>query len=159
MEMVAKKHPHYWKLFIDGASRKNPGKSGAGIYITKDGKKIFAQGYYLGIKTNNQAEYLALLLGILHVKELIGPQDLLLIVSDSQLLVRQLQGIYALRNPYIREVNQYARQLLIDISYDVQHVLRDQNTYADEQANKGIDTEHPIPSSFTMLLEQHGISL
>ena len=58
------KKPSVWALFVDGASRNNPGPSGAGIYIEKDNILEIKEGYYLGIKTNNQAEYLALVLGL-----------------------------------------------------------------------------------------------
>lgn len=160
MELTHKKdHPHYWKLYIDGASRNNPGYSGAGVYILKDNKPVFANGYFLGIKTNNQAEYLALLIGLHIVTALMGEQDLLLITSDSLLLVRQLQGSYAIRNEYIRSAHIVAKQLLTGIQYDVGHVLRDDNKQADKLANKGIDEKIKVPEEFLNILRAHGISL
>lgn len=160
MEETHKKdHLHYWKLYIDGASRNNPGIAGAGVYILKDNKPVASYGYSLGIKTNNQAEYLALLLGLYTVRQLIGEQDLLLIISDSQLLVRQLQGQYAIRNEYIRSAHRVAKELLAGLTYDVGHVLRDENKQADALANKGIDDKVPVPNSFLNILHDHGISL
>lgn len=152
-------HAHYWKLYIDGASRNNPGISGAGVYILKDNKPVFSNGYFLGIKTNNQAEYLALLLGVHAVSRLMKEHDLLLIISDSQLLVRQLQGVYAIRNEYIRSAHGVAKQLLAGISYDVGHVLRDDNQQADALANKGIDEKIKVPEEFLNILQAHGIAL
>jgi ribonuclease HI len=160
MELTHKKeHAHYWKLYIDGASRNNPGLSGAGVYILKDSKPVFARGYFLGVKTNNQAEYLALLIGLHVVTALMGEQDLLLITSDSLLLVRQLKGEYAIRNEYIRTAHIVAKQLLEDIKYDVGHVLRDNNKHADALANKGIDEKMRVPEEFLNILRAHGISL
>ena len=59
----------YWKLFIDGASRNNPGPSGAGFLLLKDDKPVEQKGFFLGSKTNNQAEYFALLIGIFFLKK------------------------------------------------------------------------------------------
>lgn len=160
MELTQQKiHPHYWKMYIDGASRNNPGVAGAGIYILKDTKPVLMQGYFLGIKTNNQAEYLALVLGLFHVSSLMGPEDLLMIISDSLLLVRQVQGEYAIRNDYIRIVHGIAKQMLANLNYDVGHVLRDDNKHADKLANKGIDDKIIVPEVFLNLLRTHGISL
>jgi len=160
MELTTQtQHPHYWKMYIDGASRNNPGIAGAGIYILKDNKPVFMQGYFLGIKTNNQAEYLALLLGLYHISSLMGPQDLLMIISDSLLLVQQVKGEYAIRNDYIRMAHGIAKQLLANLNYDVGHVLRDENKHADKLANKGIDEKNIVPEAFMNMLRTHGISL
>src|ERR1700733_1037262 len=85
---------NHWKLFIDGAARNNPGPAGAGIYITKNDKPFKKLGFYLGVKTNNQAEYGALLLGLHALKATWDSRDHLDIISDSQLLVRQFKGEY-----------------------------------------------------------------
>src|SRR5437867_2256163 len=76
----------YWKLSVDGASRNNPGPAGAGIYLIKNEHVVEASGYALGVKTNNQAEYLALLIGLVYLRQHMEPRDLVLIISDSQLL-------------------------------------------------------------------------
>jgi len=146
-------------MYIDGASRNNPGVAGAGIYILKDNKPVFMGGYFLGIKTNNQAEYLALLLGLYHVSSLMGKEDLLMIISDSLLLVRQVQGEYAIRNDYIRVAHGIAKQFLNGMNYDVGHVLRDDNKHADKLANKGIDDKVIVPEAFMHILRAHGIAL
>src|SRR5437868_5897704 len=82
---------HHYKLFIDGASRNNPGPSGAGIFILKDGELLHKEGFFLGSKTNNQAEYMALLIGLFILKKKLESHSLVHIISDSQLLVRQLK--------------------------------------------------------------------
>jgi len=150
---------HYWKLYVDGASRNNPGLAGAGIYILKDDVQAESCGYFLGSKTNNQAEYLALLLGLLHLNKHRESGDMVLIVSDSQLLVRQLEGQYKVKHPDLKPLFALAKTLLLDMNYDVAHVLREDNTKADAMANKGIDTRKRVPQEFITLLEHHGISL
>ena len=129
-----------WHLFVDGAARNNPGPAGAGIYLTKHQKKELALGFFLGTKTNNQAEYLALLIGLILTLPKIG-SDHLQIVSDSLLLVNQLNGIYRVKNPELQILHHKALKLLANISYDVVHVLREKNKFADEMANFGIDNQ------------------
>ena len=63
---VVSKKAH-WKIFIDGASRGNPGPSGTGVYVLKDGEHHASYAFYLGKKTNNQAEYYALLVALYFV--------------------------------------------------------------------------------------------
>lgn len=155
----AKASEIYWKLFVDGASRNNPGPAGAGLCIKKN-EELFAQkGAFLGKKTNNQAEYLALLLGLFYVKKHINPEDLLLILSDSQLLVRQLQGAYRVKEPHLKPLFELAKLMLAHFNYDIAHVLREENTLADEQANKAIDKKTKVPDEFLAMLEQHEIHL
>lgn len=127
-----------WQLFVDGASRNNPGPAGAGIYLVKDQHKELEKGFFLGTKTNNQAEYLALIIGLIISIPKVG-QDHLQIVSDSLLLVNQLNGIYRVKNPELQILYQKAVKLLNLVSYDVVHVLRHKNQEADKMANLGID--------------------
>ena len=127
-----------WQLFVDGASRNNPGPAGAGIYLVKEHKKELAQGFFLGHKTNNQAEYLALIIGLILAIPKIE-QDQLQIVSDSLLLVNQLNGIYRVKNPELQILHHKVKNLLANTNYTVVHVLREHNIIADEMANLGID--------------------
>ena len=146
-----------WKVYIDGASRNNPGPSGAGVVMFKDGALMQEYGYYLGIKTNNQAEYLALLLGIYHSKQLMQSDDIVYIISDSELLVRQLQGRYAVKNRELKKLFGLAKQLLEGVSCKVQHVLRTENIEADRMANQGVDSKRAVPDEFIKLLVAHEI--
>lgn len=147
------------KLFIDGASRKNPGPSGAGVYLVKEDKSCTKKGFYLGTKTNNQAEYYALLLGVFYAKKMLEEHDVLHIISDSELLVKQLKGEYKVKNESLKELYGCAFDLLGDINYVVCHVLREYNQEADALANQGIDVKSPIPQAFLILLKSHGIVL
>ena len=145
-----------WQLFVDGASRNNPGPSGAGIYLAKDHQKEFAHGFFLGTKTNNQAEYLALLIGIILALPKIK-HDHLRIVSDSLLLVNQLKGLYRVKNPELQILHGKALKLLKGISYDVVHVLREKNKLADEMANFGIDHKVALSHEIKEKLHEAGL--
>lgn len=135
-----------WQLFIDGAARNNPGPAGVGIYILKNGEPFERKGFFLGSKTNNQAEYAALLIGLVMVKEVMRLHDTLTIVSDSELLVKQVQGLYKVKQPELQKLHAQAVVLLQSLSYVIRHVLRSENPVADELANHGIDKKIQLPS-------------
>lgn len=147
----------HWTLYVDGASRNNPGPSGAGIYILKDDAVFEQNGFYLGTKTNNQAEYYALLLGLLKIKEYYGKNDHIQILSDSQLLVRQFKGEYKIRHPELKSIHLVAKSLLENMRYDITHILRDANAVADEMANIAIDKRKPIPSEFLEFFKKNAL--
>lgn len=134
-----------WELFIDGASRNNPGPAGAGIYLLKDGVPIEEKGFYLGVRTNNQAEYLALVLGAYYAQKYIDQKDILVINADSELLVRQLTGIYKIKNEQLARLYKVAAILLDGVRYSIHHVRREQNHIADKLANMGIDKKIKVP--------------
>ncbi len=148
-----------WTLFVDGASRNNPGPSGAGIYIEKNDVLVIKEGYYLGIKTNNQAEYLALLLGLLIVSEHVSDGDAVHIISDSLLLVRQLTGVYKVKQPHLIPLHALCQQKMYQIKATIAHVLRHENTQADLMANYGVDSKQLPPKKYSTLLKQHDINL
>lgn len=134
-----------WQVYVDGAARNNPGPAGIGIYITCNGERVISEGFFLGSKTNNQAEYAALIVGLLFLMELIKLGDRVEIISDSELLVKQVQGLYKVRQPELQKLHRQAVQLLQPLHYIIRHVLRKDNAVADELANRGIDTKNPLP--------------
>ncbi len=146
----------HWKLYVDGASRNNPGPSGAGVYISQDGAPIVTEGYFLGTKTNNQAEYYALLLGLFHLQQLICSPDTVLIISDSQLLIRQLQKSYKVKHEGLKKLHNAAMEILKTMNAEVMHVLREENKKADALANKGIESKKQVPQEFFTWLQQYG---
>jgi ribonuclease HI len=148
-----------WTLFVDGASRNNPGPAGAGIYIEKDGVLFLKCGYYLGLKTNNQAEYLALLLGLFTLNEHAHAQDTIVIVSDSKLLVEQISGNYKVKQPHLQSLYQVGKKYLHSLNFTIKHVLRDHNTYADQMANYGVDNKIAPPKKYIALLNNYDIYL
>ncbi|OGB97438.1 hypothetical protein A3F06_02985 [candidate division TM6 bacterium RIFCSPHIGHO2_12_FULL_36_22] len=148
-----------WVMFIDGASRNNPGPSAVGIHILKDDTPILSKGFHTGIKTNNQAEYLSLIIGIMLLQELIKPFDRIEIYADSQLLVRQMEGMYKIKNEALKQYAQCAQQLLKPYNYTIQHVLRDKNSIADALANKGLDKKILPTHSIIEQLKDYDIIL
>jgi ribonuclease HI len=148
-----------WQLFVDGASRNNPGQAGAGVYLLKNNEPVYKQGFYLGEKTNNQAEYHALLLGLYYCKQHMNSGDVLYIMSDSELLIKQMKGEYKVRQPHIKVLYDFAWRLIEGITYSFCHVPRRYNEEADALANEGIDAKMQVPHEFVKLLQRHGITL
>ena len=129
---------HRLILFIDGASRGNPGRSGAGIWITNgEGEKISEVSRYLGQKTNNEAEYWALLIGLREAKRLRG--DSIQIFTDSQLVERQIKGVYRVRDLNLRALHRTVIENLKTFSsFEIESVPREENEKADRLANQAI---------------------
>ena len=155
-------HPgkrHEWKLYVDGASRNNPGPAGAGIYILKDNMVIDKIGYFLGVKTNNEAEYLALVLGLLILRNFVTASDEVFIISDSQLLVRQIDGSYRVKTERLRQLHTAACGLISGLRVQIMHVLRAENSEADALANLGIDKKVAVPQELLLQLQQYAISI
>lgn len=150
--------PATWQLFIDGASKNNPGPAGSGFVIIKNKEVVCRQGFYLGKKTNNQAEYYALVLGIFFAKKYIKKDELFTIISDSQLLVRQMNGIYKVKDAHLAQLKNLAIDWLRGYRYKVHHVLREHNTLADEMANRGVEKKTSIPQEFLHSLQEHDIT-
>lgn len=130
--------PKKWILYCDGASRGNPGEAGCGaLLVDPSGKKI-PFNKYLGVKTNNQAEYAALILGLLELKK-IKAQDIE-IRADSQLIVRQMLGEYRVKHPDLIPLYQEAKSLLENFhQVDIKHIYREENGEADKLANEALD--------------------
>jgi ribonuclease HI len=128
-----------WRLMVDGASRGNPGEAGCGAVIyDPEGETAREMSRYLGRATNNVAEYMGLLMGLEEALRL-GVKRLR-VESDSELLVRQLNGIYRVKEPRLIELHRKAKALLRRFeSHRVQHVYREENRIADKLANRGID--------------------
>jgi ribonuclease HI len=125
-------------IFIDGASRGNPGSAGAGIWIANgEGKKISELSRFLGHKTNNQAEYWALLLGLREAKRLGGRT--LQIFTDSELVERQIKGVYRVRDLNLKDLHKAVLQNLKTFaSFEIQAIPREENKEADRLANQAI---------------------
>ena len=126
-------------LFTDGGSRGNPGLAGAGFVIkTPGGKVILSRGIFLGHATNNIAEYTAVREGLAASKDL--KAQTVRLFSDSELLVRQLNGQYKVKSENLKVLYADCMQLLASFSsWQVTHVYRDQNSEADGLANQAMD--------------------
>lgn len=129
----------YLVAHTDGGARGNPGPAGYGIVIhDAAGKKVAALSQYLGKQTNNFAEYQALI-GALEYAVEHGPKALK-VISDSELMVRQIKGIYKVKDPTLRDLHGRASQLIRQLTwFDIEHTLRGDNREADGLANAAMD--------------------
>ena len=124
-------------LFVDGASKGNPGHAGIGIRIESDGQLLKEYCEYIGQATNNAAEYHALLKGLELASELDATQ--VQVISDSELVVRQMNGQYKVKNEALLPLYQKAKLCSSKFqSFKITHVPRAQNKEADRLANLGI---------------------
>ncbi len=131
-------------IHTDGASRGNPGEAGAGVVIADErGKTLKEWKSYLGVTTNNVAEYRAVLLALEKASAL-GAESVI-INMDSELVVRQLLGEYKVREGHLKILHQKALELLAAFpKYRVRHVPREENRRADQLANEAIDQKVKI---------------
>jgi ribonuclease HI len=127
------------KLSTDGGARGNPGPAAYGYVLEgEDGTVLDARGERIGVATNNVAEYRALIAGLERALEL--GVDELEVVSDSELLVKQMQGEYRVKNETLRELNEDANVLerkLGRVRYTA--VRREHNELADRLVNEALD--------------------
>ena len=128
-------------MFTDGAARGNPGPAGAGaVLLDEQGRVLDRLGRFLGKQTNNVAEYQGLLLGLRRAHQR-GAREVE-VRADSQLLIRQLEGKYAVRNEALRRLHGEALALLRSFDrYELEHIPREQNALADEMSNRAIDEQ------------------
>jgi ribonuclease HI/probable phosphoglycerate mutase len=126
-------------LFTDGACRGNPGQGGAGaVLLGGNGEVLGTAKKFLGHCTNNIAEYRALILGLEAALE--RGTSVISIYLDSELLVRQIQGIYRVKNPDLKPLMAEIRDLLDRFdTWKIEHVPRSENALADGLANEAID--------------------
>ena len=125
-------------LYTDGAARGNPGPAGAGFVIYKDGRMLESQAQYLGETTNNQAEYNALILGLARLKEIGAAR--VKVRSDSELMVKQMNGDYRVKNQGLMKLASSAQKLARGFEkFIIEHIPREQNKEADRMSNRAID--------------------
>ena len=127
------------RLFTDGGARGNPGPAAYGFVLeAEDGTVLAAEGRAIGVATNNVAEYSGLVAGLRKALELHVPD--VEVVSDSELLVKQMRGEYRVKNEALRglflEASAFARDLQ---SVEYRHVKRAHNELADRLVNEALD--------------------
>ena len=134
----SKEFPEFF-IHADGASRGNPGEAGAGAVICDlRGRTVKELKIYLGMASNNVAEYQAATLALERAFEL-GAKSVTLSL-DSELVVRQLRGEYRVREPHLKILHQKAREILNRFSrYSILYIPREENRRADQLANEAID--------------------
>lgn len=130
-------------LRTDGGARGNPGPAGCGFVIEADGSVVCGGGRYLGVATNNVAEYEALIWGLENVAALGYAQ--VTVYADSELVVKQLNGQYKVKNAGLKPLFLRAQALLRGFSVaKVVHVRREDNTVADGFANDAMDSRRTV---------------
>ena len=126
-------------IYTDGGSRGNPGPAAAGfILVTPCGAKLQAKAFYLGNATNNVAEYTSIIKALEAAKSLGAKR--ITVFSDSELLVRQINGQYKVKSEHIRTLFQKAVTVLGEFEDgQVKHIKRDKNVQADRLVNRALD--------------------
>jgi len=129
-----------YTVFIDGASKSNPGPASAGIYISGQGKE-YKFGKDLGVMTNNEAEYSAFLIAMARLKKLGAAK--VKVYSDSKLLVNQLTGNFKVKQPHLRKLFLKAIKYIPEFEYfSIEHIERKYNKIADALANDYIKLDN-----------------
>jgi probable phosphoglycerate mutase len=125
---------------IDGAARGNPGPASYAVVLRRpDGTPLESLGKHIGRQTNNVAEYYALIAVLDYA--LAHHLKRLRVRSDSELLVRQVQGIYKVKSPDLRPLHERARKMIAGLeAFAIEHVPREQNADADAVANAALDS-------------------
>lgn len=129
----------YLVAYVDGGARGNPGPAGFGVVITdRAGHKLAGLSEYLGHRTNNYAEYAGLLAALKYATG--HPSRALKVISDSELMVKQIRGEYKVKNAALQELHREAKGLIAQLNwFSIQHVLREKNREADRLANEAMD--------------------
>ncbi|MCK4628449.1 MAG: reverse transcriptase-like protein, partial [Sedimentisphaerales bacterium] len=133
------------RIWTDGGSRGNPGPAGAGVVIRDaEGETLFSGGFFIvGEATNNVAEYEGILRGLKAAKDLGGTK--LDIFCDSDLLVKQVNGQYRVKNAHLKIYHRQVMDLINQFEQvTVKHVYRDDNTAADTMVNKALDARADV---------------
>ncbi|MCX6138741.1 MAG: ribonuclease HI family protein [Ignavibacteriales bacterium] len=134
------------RAFTDGASRGNPGRSGIGyIVYGEDGATITSGCDFIGNGTNNIAEYTALITCLRAILAFPEKPDRVVVHADSELMVRQLNGVYRVKDEKMKKLHREVQELLRSAPFKATftHVPRSQNKEADGLANQAIDEGHP----------------
>jgi len=129
----------YLVAFVDGGARGNPGHAGYGVVFEDEvGRPVANLSEYLGRQTNNYAEYSGLLAALNYTSR--HGFKALKVISDSELMVKQINGEYKVSNPTLKELHGRAMKLIDQLDYfEIKHVLREKNREADRLANLAMD--------------------
>lgn len=131
--------------YIDGSCYGNPGESGFGVVLQDaQGEMIASMGGYIGRGTNNMAEYRGLL-GAVDLAASFHATEIR-VFSDSELLVKQMQGIYRVKQPHLIELRDQIREALnkTGLHLDMQHIPRSKNKIADKLARKAVQMKADV---------------
>ena len=126
------------EVYIDGASRGNPGESGIGVLVIRPDASREEIREYIGRGTNNEAEYKALIKALAYLVAERTPT--VKIHTDSQLVASQMNGLWKVKDPKLRILHSEAKKLVSLIpTFEIEYIPRENNTEADALANEAID--------------------
>lgn len=130
-------------IYTDGGARGNPGPAGAGGVVYEDGKEVAHVSKFLGARTNNWAEYEALILALDVAHKVLGSPvaQEVTVRMDSELIVKQMRGEYRVKDRELKKQHERVRALIEEAFPDIsfEHVPREENERADELANDAMD--------------------
>jgi len=125
--------------YVDGGCRGNPGPAGCAAVLVSDGQVILKAGQFLGDSTNNRAEYAGLLLALKKAAEFDNCRGLR-VFTDSQLMARQITGVYKVRDAELQKLRALALEKIAAFdSFEIHDIPRSKNVLADKLVNKSID--------------------
>ena len=139
--------PAAWLVaYTDGGSRGNPGPAGYGVMLqAENGVPVAELSEFIGVQTNNVAEYSAMLGALQYALE--QGHTRLRVISDSELMVKQIRGQYSVKSPDLRPLYEEAKRRIARLEkFEIQHVLRGKNKHADQLANDAMDRGMKRPS-------------
>lgn len=127
-------------IFSDGGSRGNPGRASCAFGVYDNEKLIYSDATYLGITTNNVAEYSGVILALEWVAKNLKDEKIIFNL-DSELVVKQLKGIYRIKDKNLIELSMKVRKLITENKLDIEfvHVRREKNAFADKLVNEKLD--------------------
>jgi probable phosphoglycerate mutase len=136
---TAHAHPRELVINVDGGARGNPGPAGYGAYVRDAaGNTVAELSEFIGIATNNVAEYRGLLAGLEYAREHQAHE--VKVYSDSELIVKQMHGEYKVKSPDLKPLYEQVRRLASDLAkFSIHHVPRERNADADRLANQAMD--------------------
>ncbi|MCA1928013.1 MAG: ribonuclease HI family protein [Calditerrivibrio sp.] len=123
-------------VYTDGASSGNPGPSGYGFLIYKDSELLSSEKKYIGITTNNIAEYTAILEAA--KKALEFKPEKILFKTDSELIARQFSGIYRVKDENLKRIHFEIKKILDGVYFTVEHIRREENKLADKLSKEAV---------------------
>ena len=127
-----------YQLFCDGASRSNPGDASIGVSILLDGKEVYTISKKIGIATNNEAEYQALIDGLNYCVD--NSIKVIEVFLDSNLVVEQVNKNFKVKAGNLKVLNSKVDDLIQEFNFiEINHVYREENKRADQLANMALD--------------------
>lgn len=136
------------QINTDGGSRGNPGPSAVGVIATANNTEVFTVSEYIGHTTNNEAEYKAVIYALQYLRENSVKAQKVLFVLDSELIVKQITGLYKVKQPHLQNLKSTVLSIISELKEknqvkDIQfvHVLREKNKEADKLVNKALDSQ------------------